>query len=126
MSDLFSAKEENPVYIDDYEAPFGRMLMCHMACLDIEKLHQMADKIGVNRKWFQNGDEKYPHYDVCLSKKKKAISFGAIEVSARELIKLAYPQCSSCGNSAVIKDGDICYRCRRIISPEEPVSGTKS
>lgn len=64
------------VYVDDYKAPFKKMLMCHMvADTDIE-LDEMADKIGVKRKWKQKD-----HYDVCLSKRKLAIQNGAIFLS---------------------------------------------
>lgn len=82
------------VYIDSYNAPYRGMIMCHMASPNIEELHNMADAIGINRKWFQDvgkGTSFYhPHYDVCKSKKLLAIKLGATEVSDRELIKLCY------------------------------------
>jgi hypothetical protein len=68
------------VYVDDMAARFGRMIMCHMIADTDEDLHEMACRIGVARKWFQ-GD----HYDICLSKRRLALSFGAIAVSRREL-----------------------------------------
>jgi len=68
------------VYIDDMNAPFRRMIMCHMIADTEEELHQMADKIGVARKWYQRN-----HYDICLSKKKLAIQHGAKEITWREL-----------------------------------------
>ena len=42
------------VYVDDYNAPYGRMTMCHMMADTLEELHAMADKIGIARKWFQD------------------------------------------------------------------------
>ena len=78
---------EEPVYVDDYFAAYGRMKMCHMASNNIEALHAMADKIGVARKWFQNKG-RWPHYDVCKAKRELAISFGAIPVTAREIVKI--------------------------------------
>lgn len=68
------------VIVDDMVAPFGRMVMCHMIADTDEELHAMAARIGVARKWFQ-GD----HYDICRSKRKLPVAFGAIEVSRREL-----------------------------------------
>ena len=68
------------VYIDDMNAPFRRMIMCHMIADTEEEVHQMADKIGVARKWYQRN-----HYDICLSKKKLAIQHGAKEITWREL-----------------------------------------
>lgn len=61
------------------------MIMCHMVADSIDELHEMADIIGVNRKWFQS-HTKYPHYDICLSKKKIALEHGAIECSKKELV----------------------------------------
>lgn len=74
------------VYIDDFNAPYGRMKMCHMMADTREELNGMADKIGVPRKWIQL-EGRFPHYDICLSKKKLAIENGAIECSARDLVK---------------------------------------
>ena len=62
------------VYIDSFNAPYGRMLMCHMIADTKEELLEMADKIGVQRKWIQKEGTHHEHFDVCLSKKKKAIS----------------------------------------------------
>lgn len=75
------------VYVDNYRAKFGRMIMCHMAADTLEELHQMAEKIGMKRSWFQ-GD----HYDVSLTRRKLAIEFGAKEISSRELVRIARPK----------------------------------
>ena len=72
------------VYIDDYFAKFGRMLMCHMTADTLEELHAMADSLGLKRSWFQN--HRLPHYDVSKGKRIEAISKGAIPVTARELV----------------------------------------
>jgi hypothetical protein len=69
------------VYVDDMQANYGRMKMCHMlADTDIE-LRDMAKKIGVQQKWHQ-GD----HFDICLAKRELAIQQGAIEVTQREAV----------------------------------------
>ena len=41
------------VYVDSYFAEFGRMQMSHMIADTLPELHEMADKIGVARRWFQ-------------------------------------------------------------------------
>lgn len=84
------------VYVDDMRARYGRMVMCHMAADTEDELHQMADRIGVARKWYQ-GD----HYDICRAKKKLAIQFGAKKVTRREMVQIvrgrqgecSYPDC---------------------------------
>lgn len=68
-----------PVYVDNMRAPYGRLIMCHMIADTDDELHAMADAIGVQRKWHQ-GD----HYDICLSKRAKAVSLGAIEITLRQ------------------------------------------
>lgn len=75
------------VYVGNLEFPFGRMIMFHMVADTDQELHEMADKISVQRKWFQ-GPPKHllPHYDICKSKKKLALSFGAQEMPDREIV----------------------------------------
>ena len=68
------------VYVDDMRAPFRRMVMCHMIADGESELHEMADRIGVARRWYQ-GD----HYDICLSKRALAVAVGAVEVTQRQL-----------------------------------------
>jgi len=72
------------VYVDDMKAPYGRMTMCHMVADTVEELHAMADKIGVNRRWFQSVAST-PHYDICKSKRALAVQHGAKEVTMLEL-----------------------------------------
>lgn len=76
------------VYVDNARLQFRRMVMCHMVADSVDELHEMADAIGVNRRWFQ-GEASYPHYDVCLSKRERAINLGAAAVPSKELIQVA-------------------------------------
>ncbi len=76
------------VYIDSFNAPFGRMLLCHMIADTTEELLVMVDKIGVQRKWIQYAGQYDEHFDICLSKKKRAIACGAKEITARELVTI--------------------------------------
>ena len=73
-------------YVDNAFIPFGRMKMCHMIADSEEELHEMADRIGMQRAWFQAGSR--PHYDVSKSKRKLAIEYGANEITIRELVAL--------------------------------------
>ncbi len=73
------------VYVDDMNAPYGRMRMVHMLADSDQELHEMADKIGVQRKWWQSPEKTSgSHYDIALSKKALAIQFGAIEITWRQ------------------------------------------
>lgn len=71
------------VYVDDMNAPYGRMIMCHMLADTDDELHAMAARIGVARRWWQAPPHD-SHYDICLSKRALAVKFGAVEIAARE------------------------------------------
>lgn len=70
------------VYVDDmyrYQlGQFGRMKMSHMVADTPEELLEMAAKIGVPRHWIQKKGTEHEHFDICKSKRDKAIEHGAI------------------------------------------------
>lgn len=73
------------VYVDDMNASFGRLKLSHLIADSDEELHAMADRIGVDRKWWQapkGGSGS--HYDIALSKKTLAIQLGAILITWRQ------------------------------------------
>lgn len=76
------------VYVDDMQAGYGRMKMCHMVADTDDELHVMADQIGVARKWHQKPGTPQSHYDICLSKRALAVQFGAQEVTRREAVMI--------------------------------------
>lgn len=75
------------VYVDKPVHAYGRMIMCHMLADTPQELHEMADRIGVNRKWFQNKASS-PHYDICKAKREIAVKHGAVEVGRREVVRV--------------------------------------
>lgn len=67
------------VFVDDVRHQFGRMVMCHMWADTLGELLEMADQIGVQRKWLQQPPKtSWVHFDVSLSCKAKAIAAGAV------------------------------------------------
>lgn len=79
------------VYVDDmYLYPmgrFGRMKMSHMVADTEAELYEMADKIGIARKWVQHkgqGRDRI-HFDVAMSARAAAVAAGAIEMTMRDL-----------------------------------------
>jgi hypothetical protein len=72
------------VYVDNFNAKFQGMIMCHVIADSQLELLEFMDKIGVQRKWIQYINTYNEHFDICLSKKKKAISLGAIEINFRD------------------------------------------
>lgn len=72
------------IYVDNYNAPFRGMMMCHMMTDGDElELHTFAAKLGLKREWYQ-GD----HYDISLGKKKLALQLGAVECSPLKMVEL--------------------------------------
>ena len=75
------------VYVGKREYKYGRMIMSHMVADTLIELHEMAQTIGIQKKYFQDKKGK-PHYDVCKEKKMEAIALGANEVDDRKIIEL--------------------------------------
>lgn len=76
------------VYVDDMNANYGRMIMCHMMADTQTELLHMADKIGVPRRWIQYEGTASEHFDICKSKRAMAVKLSAKEVTARDLVML--------------------------------------
>ena len=77
------------VYIDDMHlSPMGRfrgMKMCHMIAEEETELHLMAGRIGLELKRYQ-GD----HYDLPEAMRTLAVTYGALEITMRQLAALAF------------------------------------
>jgi len=78
------------VYVDDMEAPFGRMLMCHMIASTEDELLAMADRIGVARQWHQYPGTHRSHFDIAKSKRALAVAAGAQEITWRQCGAMSY------------------------------------
>jgi hypothetical protein len=74
------------VYVDDARLPFGRMRMAHMIADSEGELHRMAEAIGCRRAWYQ-GPPHFPHYDVPLFRRGRALELGAIALDRRQLAR---------------------------------------
>lgn len=76
------------VYVDNMNAHYGRMIMCHMMADTHDELLARADTIGVARSWIQYAGTASEHFDICKSKRALAVKNGALEVCARDLVLL--------------------------------------
>jgi len=76
------------VYVDSAYLPYGNMQMCHMVADSLEELHDMADRIGIQRRWFQNKPGGTPHYDISKSKRALAVQHGTIEIDNKKLVEI--------------------------------------
>jgi len=92
------------VYVDDMRAPFGRMVMCHMLADTTAELLDMADRIGVARRWIQKAGTPHEHFDIALGKRAWAVKAGAVEIDRKRLVaivraKRAEPASAACNSS---------------------------
>lgn len=56
-----------------------------------DELHEMAQKLGLKREWFQSRPKaSAAHYDITPPKRALAIMLGAVEVTSRELVLRNY------------------------------------
>ncbi len=81
------------IYVDDlvdYSRITGRPspdLWCHMVTDGpLEELHQFAERMGMQRAWFQN-KPGHPHYDLKPAGRARAIELGAKAVNIQELLE---------------------------------------
>lgn len=75
------------VYVDSERNLYRHMLMSHMVADTLDELHDMAQRIGLQRRWFQTSNNGTPHYDVCQSKRALAIKLGAKEIDRRQMVQ---------------------------------------
>lgn len=81
------------VYVDPavFKKPGGRKNYCHVAADSEEELHLFAAAIGLKRHFF-HASAKHVHYDLAEENRPRAVAAGAVEVSSRELARLARPK----------------------------------
>ena len=75
-----------PVYVDKSRNSFRGMIMCHMLADSVEELHAFAERLGLERSWFQPGST--PHYDLSTRKRRIAIQLGAISIERWQVVLL--------------------------------------
>jgi hypothetical protein len=76
------------IYVDNARVKWRGRLWCHLVADSIEELHDFAQRLGLQKNWFQHA-ASYPHYDVTLETRQIALSMGAIEGSRTEIITCA-------------------------------------
>ena len=76
------------VYVDDEQIPWRGKLWCHLVAESLDELHEFADRLGLRRSWFQS-NSVYPHYDVTMSVRERALALGATMGDRRTIIVCA-------------------------------------
>lgn len=76
------------VYVDREQIPWRGKLWCHLVADTLDELHAFAEALGLKRSWFQER-ASYPHYDVTMSVRERALKRGAISVGKTEMLDSA-------------------------------------
>lgn len=81
------------VYVDPavFKKLGGRKNYCHVAADSEDELHRFAATIGLKRHFF-HASAKHVHYDLAEENRARAIAAGAVEVTSRELARIARPK----------------------------------
>lgn len=64
------------VYVDDSCLSWRGRSWCHLVADSVAELHAFAAQLGLRQEWFQYRT-MYPHYDVTVSVKQRALALGA-------------------------------------------------
>jgi hypothetical protein len=73
------------VYVDSEDIRWKGRVWCHLVADSLDELHSFAARLGLQRQWFQS-HSFYPHYDVTLSVKTRAMQLGAIHADRKTII----------------------------------------
>lgn len=97
---------------------------CHMMTDgDLQELHDFAVEIRVGL-YFQN-KPRFPHYDLSQTKRRLAVSLGAVEITTEEMINLCSvdlhpkPKPKSIAQLAIQEGIEVCRETGKILNPEK-------
>jgi len=76
------------VFVDNERIEWRGELWCHLVAESLDELHGFAARLGLRRSWFQ-GKASYPHYDVTIAVRDRALALGALPGSKVQIIESA-------------------------------------
>ncbi|MEE1993657.1 DUF4031 domain-containing protein [Pseudomonas syringae pv. syringae] len=76
------------IYVDNVKIQWQGREWCHLVAETLHELHSFARALGLKRSWFQ-GAASYPHYDVTVEIRAKALRLGAREGCRKKIMSCA-------------------------------------
>lgn len=76
------------VYVDNEQIMWRGKKWCHLVADTLDELHAFAVQLGLRRTWFQSR-ASYPHYDVTVHLRQRALELGAMHGDRRTIISCA-------------------------------------
>lgn len=77
-----------PVYVDNEQIAWRGKKWCHLVADNLNELHAFALQLGLRKSWFQD-KASYPHYDVTVTVRERALALGALHGDRRTIITCA-------------------------------------
>lgn len=62
--------------------------MSHMTADSTAELQAMAVLIGLDRRHPQHAGTAREHFDICLSRRARAVALGAVEITMRDMARM--------------------------------------
>ena len=76
------------VYVDEEGIRWRGREWCHLVADSLDELHAFAAKLGLRRSWFQSKTH-YPHYDVTMAVRTRALALGAHNADRDQIVSCA-------------------------------------
>lgn len=76
------------IYIDNVQIPHIGKLWCHMVADSLVELHTFAQLLNIPKRGF-HVNASYPHYDITVELREKALTLGALIGTRKEIIRCA-------------------------------------
>jgi hypothetical protein len=96
------------IYCDEADIPFLHpetktpMLMSHLVADSLDELHSAAERLGVDRRHFQN--KFTPHYDIAKTKRLLAVKHLGVMIVSRHdmgLLVRQWREAKNCGEVSI-------------------------
>lgn len=76
------------VYVDNVRIPHRGERWCHMVADSLAELHAFARQLGIPARGFHH-EASYPHYDIPVAYRQRALAAGALPGDRRQIIHCA-------------------------------------
>jgi hypothetical protein len=112
------------VYIDDSRLSWRGRSWCHLVADSVAELHAFAAQLGLRQEWFQYRT-MYPHYDVTVSVRRRAVALGAQVGDKKTIVACAKRLRIELSSQNFHADGPAgfprcAFACERMSSADEP------
>lgn len=95
------------VYVDNARVEWHGRLWCHLVADSLGELHSFASDLGLRRSWFQRS-ASYPHYDITVECREKALILGAVAGARVQIITCARKMKLELMQEALARERQLC------------------